>query len=56
MTDNIVQVGIGVFIFKNGKFLMQQCQGSYGSGSYSVPGGHLEFGESFEDTAHREVK
>lgn len=28
---------------------------SHGEGSWSVPGGHLEFGESFADTAAREV-
>ena len=54
--QNNVRVGIGVFVFKNGKFLMQQRKGSHGAGSWSVPGGHLEFGESFEDTARREVK
>ncbi|HJP96598.1 MAG TPA: NUDIX hydrolase [Candidatus Saccharimonadales bacterium] len=58
MTKNatVVRVGIGVFIFKDGKFLMQQRHGAHGAGSWSVPGGHLEFGESFEDTARREVK
>jgi 8-oxo-dGTP diphosphatase len=51
-----VRVGIGVFVLKDGKFLMQQRQGSHGAGTWSLPGGHLEFGESFEDTARREVK
>ena len=35
---------------------MQQRMGSHGAGTWSVPGGHLEYGESFEDTARREVK
>lgn len=56
MSQNSVRVGIGVFVFKNGKFLMQQRQGAHGAGSWSIPGGHLEFGESFEDTARREAK
>jgi 8-oxo-dGTP diphosphatase len=56
MADQIARVGVGIFVFKNGKFLMQQRQGAHGSGSWSVPGGHLEFGESFEDTAKREVE
>ena len=57
MTDQInrPKIGIGVFIFKDGKFLMAKRMGSHGEGSWSVPGGHLEFGESFEDTAQREV-
>lgn len=50
------RVGIGVFIIKNGSFLMMRRQGSHGEGSWSVPGGHLEFGESFEETAQREVE
>jgi len=55
MERSQARVGIGVFIIKDGKFLMQRRQGSHGAGSWSVPGGHLEFGESFEDTARREV-
>jgi len=56
MTQNIVGVGIGVFVFKDGKFLMNQRYGSHGAGAWGIPGGHLEFGESFEDTARREIK
>jgi 8-oxo-dGTP diphosphatase len=51
-----VRVGIGVFVFKDGKFLLQKRQGAHGAGTWSLPGGHLEFGESFEHTARREVK
>jgi 8-oxo-dGTP diphosphatase len=50
-----VRVGIGVFVFKDGKFLIQKRKGSHGEGAWSLPGGHLEFGESFDDTARREV-
>lgn len=53
--EKIARIGIGVFIFKNGKFLMGKRMGSHGEGSWSIPGGHLEFGESFADTAKREV-
>lgn len=56
MDKKSVRVGIAVFVFKEGTFLMQRRAGSHGAGSWSVPGGHLEFGESFEDTARREVK
>jgi 8-oxo-dGTP diphosphatase len=50
-----VRVGVGVFIFKQGKIAFLQRKGAHGPGTWSVPGGNLEFGESFEDTARREV-
>ncbi len=51
-----VRVGVGIFVFRNGKFVMGKRKGSHGEGSWSVPGGHQEFGESIEQTAIREVK
>lgn len=56
MAGNVVRVGMGIFVFKDGKFLMLQRKGAHGAGSWSIPGGHIEFGESFEDTARREVE
>lgn len=50
-----VRVGVALFIWKNGKFLIYRRMGSHGAGSWSVPGGHLEVGESFEDAARRET-
>lgn len=55
MAESLVRVGIGVFVCKDGEFLVQQRRGAHGLGSWAPPGGHIEFGESFEDTAHREV-
>jgi 8-oxo-dGTP diphosphatase len=55
MSDKVARVGIGVFVFKDGKFIMGKRRGAHGSGTWSIPGGHLEFGETFEDTAKREV-
>ena len=51
-----VRVGVGVFVKKDGKFLVQKRQGAHGEGTWSLPGGHLEYGESFGDAAQREVK
>jgi 8-oxo-dGTP diphosphatase len=50
------QVGIGVMIIKDGKVLLGKRKGSHGAGAYSFPGGHLEYMESFEASAMREVK
>ncbi len=47
-------VGVGVIIKKDGKLLFQKRVGSHGEGSWSFPGGHMEFGESPLDTASRE--
>lgn len=53
--DKAARIGIGVFIIKNGKFLMGRRRNAHGDGTWSIPGGHLEFGETFEDTARREM-
>lgn len=49
------RVGMGVFVVRQGKFLMGKRNGSHGAGTWSVPGGHQDFGESFEETSQREV-
>jgi 8-oxo-dGTP diphosphatase len=52
---NRPQVGVGVFIKKDGKFLLGKRKNSHGAGEWSLPGGHLEGGESFEACCQREV-
>lgn len=51
----VPRVGVGVFVFKNGKFLVGKRVGAHGTGSWSVPGGWLEYAESFEEASAREV-
>ena len=48
-------VGIGVVLVKDGKVLFGKRKNSHGEGTWSFPGGHLEFGESWEDCAKRET-
>lgn len=54
--DKTVKVGIGVLIFKDGKILLGKRKGSHGEAQYGGPGGHLEYGETAEQTALREIK
>lgn len=50
------KIGIGVIIIKDNKVLFGKRKNSHGDGTWSLPGGHLEFGESWEDCALREVE
>lgn len=50
------RVGVGVLIFRQGKLLLGRRKNSHGEGCWSAPGGHLEFGESPEACARREVR
>jgi 8-oxo-dGTP diphosphatase len=50
------KVGIGILVFKDGKILLGKRKEAHGKGEYASPGGHLDFGESIEDCAKREVK
>lgn len=55
MSSRAPRIGIGVFVFKDGKFLMGKRRNAHGDGHWSIPGGHLEQGESFVEAASREV-
>lgn len=49
------KVGIGVMVMKDGKVLLGIRKGSHGEKQYAWPGGHMEYMESFVETAKREV-
>lgn len=48
-------VGVAVLIIKENTILLGKRIGSIGSGTWAAPGGHLEYNETFEDCARREV-
>jgi 8-oxo-dGTP diphosphatase len=49
------QLAVSGAIFRDGKVLLVRRARSPGKGSYSLPGGRVEFGESLDTALHREV-
>jgi 8-oxo-dGTP diphosphatase len=50
------QVGVAVIITKDDQVLLMKRKGPHGQGTWSTPGGHLDFGETPEQCAAREAK
>ena len=48
-------VGIAVIVIKDNRVLLGKRKNAHGSGTWAFPGGHLEFNESIEACAKREV-
>jgi 8-oxo-dGTP diphosphatase len=51
----ITKVGIGVALIDGSNVLLGRRQGSHGAGEWALPGGGMEYGESFDATARREL-
>jgi len=48
-------IGVAVIVVKDNRILLGKRKNAHGAGTWAFPGGHLEFGESVEDCARREV-
>lgn len=50
------RIGLGVLVFNHSnQILLGKRKNAHGASSWAPPGGHLEFGESLEECAIREV-
>ncbi|KAK8550078.1 hypothetical protein V6N13_055633 [Hibiscus sabdariffa] len=52
----VPRVGVVVFVLKGKSVLLGRRRSSIGASTFALPGGHLEFGESFEECGARELK
>jgi 8-oxo-dGTP diphosphatase len=50
-----VRVGVAAVVAERGRWLVLRRHGAHGAGTWGLPGGHQEFGESPEATAVRET-
>ncbi|KAJ0419149.1 7,8-dihydro-8-oxoguanine triphosphatase NUDT15 [Aspergillus carlsbadensis] len=51
-----VKVGVAVFALRQDKtFIIGKRKGSHGAGAWGLPGGHIDYGETFEACARREL-
>ncbi len=53
--ENRPRIGVACVVQKDGKVLLGQRKGAHAVGCWGFPGGHLEFGESVEVCATREL-
>jgi|SRR5688572_834623 len=50
------KVGVAIIITKDDQVLLMKRKGVHGKGTWTTPGGHLDFGETPEQCAAREAK
>ncbi len=55
MNEQRPLIGVGVIIVRDARVLVGRRVSSHGAGTWSFPGGHLEYGEAPEQCAIREA-
>ena len=53
--QKIPRIGVAVIVVRDGKVLLGKRKNAHGEGRWGFPGGHLEFMETVEACAAREV-
>lgn len=51
----VARIGVAVIVWRDNRVLLGQRLGAHGAGTWATPGGHLDFGESIEACAQREL-
>lgn len=53
--DERPYIGVAVIVIRDGRVLLGKRKSAHGDGTWQFPGGHLEYGESIEGCARREL-
>jgi 8-oxo-dGTP diphosphatase len=53
--ENRPYIGVAVIVVRDGRVLLGKRKNAHGAGTWQFPGGHLEYGESIEACARREL-
>ncbi len=55
MDEHRPKVAVEAILVRDGKVLLGKRKGTHGAGEWWFPGGHLEYGENWEECAIRET-
>ena len=53
LQQRAVKAAVGILVVRSGLILLGRRKGSHGAGTWSAPGGRMEYGETIEQAARR---